>query len=53
LLGGSGSGKSTFLEHVLGLAKPDTGSITIDGVDITSWARFADESVSLFRRRTL
>jgi phospholipid/cholesterol/gamma-HCH transport system ATP-binding protein len=36
LLGGSGSGKSTLLKHVLGLAKPDTGSITIDGVDITS-----------------
>lgn len=36
LLGGSGSGKSTLLKHVLGLAKPDTGSITIDGVDVTS-----------------
>jgi phospholipid/cholesterol/gamma-HCH transport system ATP-binding protein len=36
LLGGSGSGKSTLLKHVLGLTKPDTGSITIDDVDITS-----------------
>ena len=36
LLGGSGSGKSTLLKHVLGLAKPDTGSITIEGVDVTS-----------------
>ena len=35
LLGGSGSGKTTLLKQVLGLAKPDTGSITIDGVDIT------------------
>ena len=35
LLGGSGSGKTTLLKHVLGLAKPETGSITIDGVDIT------------------
>ena len=33
--GGSGSGKSTLLKHVLGLAKPETGSITIDGVDVT------------------
>ena len=36
LLGGSGSGKTTLLKHVLGLAKPDTGSIRINGVDITS-----------------
>jgi phospholipid/cholesterol/gamma-HCH transport system ATP-binding protein len=36
LLGGSGSGKSTLLKHVLGLAKPELGTITIDGVDITS-----------------
>jgi phospholipid/cholesterol/gamma-HCH transport system ATP-binding protein len=35
LLGGSGSGKTTLLKQVLGLAKPDTGSVTIDGVDIT------------------
>lgn len=36
LLGGSGSGKTTLLKQVLGLAKPDTGSIHINGVDITS-----------------
>jgi len=36
LLGGSGSGKSTLLKHVLGLAKPEAGSVTIEGVDITS-----------------
>ena len=35
LVGGSGSGKSTLLKHVLGLAKPDAGSITVGGVDIT------------------
>jgi phospholipid/cholesterol/gamma-HCH transport system ATP-binding protein len=35
LLGGSGSGKTTLLKHVLGLVKPEAGSITIDGVDIT------------------
>lgn len=39
LLGGSGSGKTTLLKQVLGLAKPDTGSITINGVDITRCAR--------------
>ena len=36
LLGGSGSGKTTLLKHVLGLTTPDTGSIRINGVDITS-----------------
>ncbi len=36
LLGGSGSGKTTLLKQVLGLAKPDAGSITINGVEITS-----------------
>jgi len=35
LLGGSGSGKTTLLKHVLGLTKPEGGSITINGVDIT------------------
>jgi len=35
LLGGSGSGKTTLLKHVLGLAKPEAGSIRINGVDIT------------------
>ena len=36
LLGGSGSGKTTLLRQVLGLARPDSGSIIIGGVDVTS-----------------
>ena len=56
LLGGSGSGKTTLLKQVLGLTKPNTGSIVINGVDITSciprnWPRFAGTSASRFRRR--
>ena len=39
LLGGSGSGKTTLLKQVLGLAKPEAGSITINGVDITGCSR--------------
>ena len=35
LLGGSGSGKTTLLKQILGLMKPDRGSIYINGVDIT------------------
>ncbi len=34
LLGASGSGKSTMLRHIIGLAKPDSGTIHIQGVDI-------------------
>ncbi len=48
LLGGSGSGKSTLLKNVLGLAKPDTGSITINGVDVTSCSQ--SELVAVRRR---
>jgi phospholipid/cholesterol/gamma-HCH transport system ATP-binding protein len=36
LLGGSGSGKTTLLKQVLGLMKPDSGSILVNGVEITS-----------------
>lgn len=36
LLGGSGAGKSVILRSLIGLEKPDTGSIWIDGEEITS-----------------
>jgi len=35
LLGPSGSGKSTLLRAIAGLDEPDTGSITINGRDVT------------------
>ena len=35
ILGGSGCGKSTTIKLVLGLLKPDTGQILVDGEDIT------------------
>ena len=36
LLGGSGTGKSVSLRHIVGLLKPDTGDVLIDGKSILS-----------------
>ncbi len=36
ILGGSGSGKSTMLKHLIGLLKPTAGQILINGSDIAA-----------------
>ena len=37
ILGGSGCGKSTTIELLLGLLKPNSGQILVDGEDITNY----------------
>ena len=39
VIGGSGTGKSICLKSILGLVKPDSGIITLDGEDVTKAER--------------
>lgn len=48
VLGGSGSGKSTIINLVLGLLKPDGGEILIDGENITD---FDDQEMMRIRKK--
>ncbi len=36
VLGGSGSGKTVLMKHVIGLLKPDRGSVRVSGLEITA-----------------
>ncbi|MGC8868896.1 MAG: ABC transporter ATP-binding protein [Sulfurihydrogenibium sp.] len=40
IMGGSGSGKSTVIKHIIGLLKPTSGKIYINGTDITTLKDF-------------
>lgn len=38
VIGGNGAGKSTMLNAIAGVWKPDSGKVVIDGVDVTNMA---------------
>ena len=44
IIGHTGSGKSTFVQHLNGLLKPDQGTATVDDVDITAKGTAAKEA---------
>jgi phospholipid/cholesterol/gamma-HCH transport system ATP-binding protein len=48
ILGGSGCGKSTLLKHLIGLLRPTSGSIMINGEDIT---RMNEDQMNGVRRK--
>ncbi|HUT52251.1 MAG TPA: ABC transporter ATP-binding protein [bacterium] len=48
LIGGSGEGKSVFLKQVMGLFKPESGRIFIDGIDIVP---LPERKLFAFRKR--
>jgi phospholipid/cholesterol/gamma-HCH transport system ATP-binding protein len=48
IIGKSGGGKSVLLKHIIGLLKPDSGAILVDGVDI---AALREKDLNRVRRR--
>ncbi len=48
VIGGSGSGKSVLFKNIVGLLKPNDGSIRIDGVDIT---KISDRQMDQVRKK--
>lgn len=48
IIGGSGSGKSVLLKHIIGLLKPDSGSIEVDGTAVET---LGNRQLTEFRRK--
>jgi ABC-type branched-subunit amino acid transport system ATPase component len=49
LIGPNGSGKSTVMQLIMGLHRPNSGSVRIDGVDVAGWPahRIARQGVGI------
>lgn len=50
ILGASGSGKSTFLNIISGLERPDSGKVFYGGIDITA---LSDDKLTTFRKESI
>ncbi len=48
VIGQSGSGKSVLLKHIIGIMKPDRGSVVVDGQEISS---MSDEQLMKLSRK--
>jgi len=48
VIGRSGCGKSVLLKHIIGLMKPDSGSIVVDGLDVVG---LEGDALYAFRRK--
>jgi len=48
IIGGSGQGKSVLMKHLMGLLKPDSGEIWVDGVDVVP---FSTSDMGKLRRK--
>ena len=48
VLGGSGSGKTVLMKHVMGLFKPDRGEVIVDGQNVSVMTR---QELAVFRQR--
>src|SRR5678816_3116446 len=48
IIGGSGTGKSVLLKHVIGLLRPDAGTVEVDG---TAVEKLGNREITEFRRK--
>jgi phospholipid/cholesterol/gamma-HCH transport system ATP-binding protein len=48
VIGGSGTGKSVLLKHIIGLLKPDSGSVLVDGTAVET---LNNRQITEFRRK--
>ncbi len=48
IIGGSGTGKSVLLKHIIGLLKPDAGTVEVDGTAVET---LGNREITEFRRK--